>query len=290
MANALKWLIGKSAPAVYSLDRRHRILRRAVKVAERRCLFWWEPEDGRDNIGDYLSRVVVSHLLATRDLELTEKLDVSRPLFSIGSVLHFAQTGDVVWGSGINGHIPAAKHRFAALDVRAIRGPLTRKFLMEQKGIDAPEVFGDPALLTPLLLPRSLLVSEELVASKDFVVIPHFSESLDRYAKVRDKIVSPICRPAEFIRQILQAKLVISSSLHGVILAEAYGIPSVFLNWGNVEPAFKYDDYYLGTGRSQYHFGHDIEECLALGGNANFDLATIQQGLVGAFPYDLWSR
>ena len=72
------------------------------------------------------------------------------------------------------------------------------------------------------------------------------------------------------------------------ILAEAYGIPSVYLNWRNGEDRFKYDDYYHGTGRMQWHAGHSMEECLALGGNVPFDLNAVQRGLLDSFPYDLW--
>ena len=41
----------------------------------------------------------------------------------------------------------------------------------------------------------------------------------------------------KFITEICQSKLIISSSLHGIILAESYGIPAIFLNEG-VEKKF----------------------------------------------------
>lgn len=251
---------------------------------ERRCLYWWEPADGSVNVGDYLSKVIVSSMLSLRDLVLREKRDRSHRLFAVGSVLHNARDGEAVWGSGINGKIPEQQHAFRQLDVRAVRGPLTRRFLAE-KGIQAPPVYGDPALLMPLFFPSELVGAAQV---RDFVVVPHFNEPADKFAGYRQQLVLPTCKPVDFVRQLLAARLVVSSSLHGIILAEAYGLPAVYLDSGNGENRFKYDDYYHGTGRMQWHSGNTVEECLEKGGNASFELRGLQQGLMGAFPYDLW--
>jgi pyruvyltransferase len=251
---------------------------------QRRALYWWQPGDGRINVGDDLSRVMVEAMLALRDLELTGKRDLHRRLFAIGSVLHNARDGETVWGSGINAKIPEHMHRFRTLDVRAVRGPLTRRWLME-RGLRAPEVYGDPALLMPAFYPRELVGASP---GTDFLVIPHFNEPLQRYAAWHDRLLLPSVRPLAFVRALLGARMVVSSSLHGVILAEAYGIPAVYLDSGNGEARFKYDDYYAGTGRAHWHSGRSVEECLDLGGNGGFDLAALQRGLLAAFPYDLW--
>jgi pyruvyltransferase len=251
---------------------------------QRRALYWWQPGDGRINVGDHLSKVMVEAMLALRDFELTGKRDLDRRLFAIGSVLHNARNGETVWGSGINAKIPEHMHRFDSLDVRAVRGPLTRQWLME-RGMDVPEVYGDPALLMPAFYPRELVGA---AARTDFLVIPHFNEPVERYAAWREQLLLPDMRPLAFVRRLLGARMVVSSSLHGLILAEAYGIPAVYLDSGNGEARFKYDDYYAGTGRNYWRSGHSVEECLDLGGNGRFDLAALQHGLLATFPYDLW--
>ncbi len=53
----------------------------------------------------------------------------------------------------------------------------------------------------------------------------------------------------EVIRKILDSEFVISSSLHGLIIADAFGVPSRLLKITDTEPLFKYRDYYEGTGR-----------------------------------------
>ncbi|WDS36307.1 polysaccharide pyruvyl transferase family protein [Pseudoxanthomonas sp.] len=256
-----------------------------VERQERKSLFWWKPKDGSVNVGDHLSKVLVSAILSLRDTNLLRKRRGTPRLLCIGSVMHFAEGDEVIWGTGINGKIPESTHRFTSLDVRAVRGPKTRTFL-QNRGIVVPEVYGDPALLMPRLFDAALLQGGN--ARKPFVVVPHFNESLDKYKGYEEVLVSPRIEPAAFVRQLLEAEYVVSSSLHGVILAEAYGIPAVYLDWGNGEDRFKYDDYYAGTGRMQWRSGNSVEECLDIGGNGRFDLASIQDGLMGTFPYDLW--
>ncbi|MCC4616544.1 polysaccharide pyruvyl transferase family protein [Xanthomonas campestris pv. asclepiadis] len=260
------------------------LLQKWIEHAERRALFWWQPKNAGVNMGDHLSKVIVSCVLSLQDKTLIEKRDLSKKLIAIGSVLHFAKDGDTVWGSGINGKIPAERNTFSALDVRAVRGPKTRQFLLD-RGIAVPEVYGDPGLLTPMFFPADALGPAN---KRPFAIVPHFNEPVEKYSAYADHLVFPNVKPATFMSALLGAELVISSSLHGLILAEAYGIPAVYLDWGNGEDRFKYDDYYNGTGRMQWHSGNSVEECLQLGGNGDFDLEKLQAGLLAAFPYDLW--
>ncbi|MBU1263767.1 MAG: polysaccharide pyruvyl transferase family protein [Gammaproteobacteria bacterium] len=253
---------------------------------EKQSLYWWEPSDKRINVGDYLSKVIVSEVLSLRDLEIQDKKDKSKRLFAIGSILHFAKSKECVWGSGVNWKLDSAMHRFTGLDVRAVRGPLTRDYLI-RRAISVPEIYGDPALLMPLFFPADLLRSEAR-GSVPYLVIPHLHEPAEKFGAYGEHVLLPTCKPAKFVAELLRARLVISSSLHGIILAEAYGIPALYLEMGNGESRLKYDDYYYGTGRMTYHTASSVEEGIEMGGNSAFDLSRIQQGLLGAFPWDQW--
>ena len=52
------------------------------------------------------------------------------------------------------------------------------------------------------------------------------------------------------INQIKECEIIISSSLHGLILADAYEKPSLRFNYSNklVGGDFKFEDYYSGVG------------------------------------------
>lgn len=69
----------------------------------------------------------------------------------IGSIIQFLGQDCVVYGSGFlfRWAMPQFARKKLKLDIRAVRGPLTRNVLMEL-GYKLPEVYGDPAILLPL--------------------------------------------------------------------------------------------------------------------------------------------
>lgn len=207
-----------------------------------------------------------------------------KKLLAIGSLLFFANDGDVLWGTGTNGKKPDKKdYKFTHLDVRAIRGPLTRAFLMNTFQIDCPEIYGDPGLLFPFLFPE---FKKKENPAYDYIIIPHYSEE-DQFLKDEWKNVVYTTEPwDQVVEKILDSRFVISSSLHGIIIAEAYGIPARLLKISHEEPMFKYQDYYLGTNRPRFQYATTVDEALEMGGEPPFECDL--QKLYDAFPFDYW--
>ena len=56
----------------------------------------------------------------------------------------------------------------------------------------------------------------------------------------------------DFIDEVLSCEVIVSSSLHGIIISEAYRIPSLWMKFSEnlFGGEFKFSDYYLSTGRS----------------------------------------
>jgi len=253
-------------------------------------LYWWEP-DGSLNMGDHLSKYIVESTLRLRDFELCDKTDDRHKLLAIGSILHYARDGDCLWGTGNLGFIPDKKMKFTDLDCRSVRGPKTREYLLS-RGIQCPEIYGDPALLMPLFYNENLLTKEK--ATRDFIIIPHLSDDLSLYSDYEEHLLFSDMYPLEFTSKLLEAKMVVSSSLHGIIIAEAYGIPAVYFRGSKKDEDndFKYHDYYLGTERKNYQFYDSIDAALQaevtpIEKNV---LRKLQANLIASFPYDLWSR
>ncbi|MDO6559197.1 polysaccharide pyruvyl transferase family protein [Paraglaciecola chathamensis] len=256
-----------------------------LEAKSRVLAYYWQPKTKEPNIGDYLALDTVQQILHFKNRIVLDKTCKDSKLLSIGSVLHFASDGDTLWGTGRNGKIDDSKHTFNSLDVRSVRGPLTREYLLS-KGISCPETYGDPAILSPLFYPEVIMCPDG--PTQEFVIVPQLNDDMAFYAGYEDLLVSPRMYPGAFIKAILKGKTVISSSLHGIILAEAYGRNAIFLDSGSGETQFKYDDYYLGTGRSSYHTVTDIEEAKKSSSVVIPDLSARQSALIQAFPFDLW--
>ncbi|MBS0606080.1 MAG: polysaccharide pyruvyl transferase family protein [Parachlamydiales bacterium] len=246
-------------------------------------LFYWDarPKLGFSNFGDALSEAIIERILG-HTIPTTNDPNCSRQkLLGIGSIMNYAQDNDLVWGTGVNGTAPQQSYRFTQLDVRAVRGPLSREFLLK-RGIDCPEIYGDPTLLFPLLFPEFQKPAEP---QYEFIIIPHFSD--EPLFAGYPNMVSVKEHWSIVVQKILASKFVISSALSGIIIAEAFGIPARLLqidNKSNTEDLFKYTDYYLGTNRSMFRFATSVEEALKMGGEPlpQCDL----EALKNSFPFD----
>jgi pyruvyltransferase len=247
-------------------------------------LYYWKGSK-ISNFGDHLSLILVERIVQTPVQPCHIRFPNSIKLLAIGSILSAAANGDIVWGSGVNGkNLALSYYHFTHLDVRAVRGPLTRQFLMEKFHIKVPEIYGDPALLFPYFFPE---FEKAQFPSYHYLIIPHYSEEkLFPKELFGNHVVYPTEPWDVVIRKILNSQFVISSSLHGIIIAEAYGIPSRLLRVTKNEPLFKYQDYYLGTNRPHFQFATSVEEALRMGGESPFkcDLEALYQ----AFPFEFW--
>ena len=233
-----------------------------------------------DNFGDLLGPLIVARILAMHQVDPTWA-PRDRRLLSVGSVLHFARDHDVIWGTGVNGkRDPDSDYLFSTLDVRAVRGPETRDFL-SSRGVTAPAIFGDPVLLLPLLAPE--LVSCSGIKQYSLTIVPNFND-LSSY-RPASTILDPRSPVDVCLRRIARSEFVTGSSLHAIVVAESLGIPARLIS-SPIESPFKYEDYYLGTGRANAEVAQTAEEAVRMGGEHGpiFDASQ----LLDAFPLDLW--
>lgn len=233
-----------------------------------------------DNFGDLLGPVIVERILADRGL--ADGAARHGRLLAVGSILKLARDGDTVWGIGANGKSLSDDFAFTRLDVRAVRGPLTRDFLLG-RGIDVPEVYGDPGLLVGRLWTRDELAGTR--RRRPRVIVPNLHD----YPAVRRaygrEVVNPTAPMAKVLGAIASSDLVVGSSLHGIVIAESLGIPARLVA-SSAEPEFKYLDYFRGSGRTETGAAPDIDTALALGGGPGLEWDPTP--LLNAFPEDLF--
>ena len=174
-----------------------------------------------------------------------------RPIqYWIGSHLATAcaDSNAVIWGAGcISATVPLLRR---PKKICAVRGWLSNARLKEA-GLPAPDVVGDAALLLPRLYkPKRNLERASLG------IIPHcfeWDEEFFRQARRWDDVrVIDICGGIEeVIEQIVACDRIVSSSLHGIICADAYGVPSLWLHASDkpTGDGFKFRDYFSSVGR-----------------------------------------
>jgi len=245
---------------------------------------YWRPP-GSVNFGDELGRTIVSFMLARKGISIFDETSRSRRFLGVGSILDHAETDTVVWGSGRSGSKADRAHFFDRLDVRAVRGPRTRDFLLS-KGFHVPEIFGDPALLLPTLTNNRFVCTRE----KDVVFVPNLNDYQEKvdFSRFPVPVLDPRQSWNKVITEILRHKLVLASSLHALVIADAWGIPARYVRLTEREHLFKYHDYYEGSGRTLGDFAHSAEEGLEMGGK---ELPVFDENpLLESFPYDIWLK
>ena len=192
------------------------------------------------NWGDALTPHLVS-LISGRQSRYEENPFCWKHLV-IGSIMERADAYSIVWGAGM---IAADKRPGKPPHaICAVRGPLTREKLLAS-GISCPEVYGDPALLMPRFYNPRRTVKWKLG------VIPHHADRQHPWiAQIRAEEglrVIDVCTGIEaFINEVLACERILSSSLHGLICADAYGVPNRRMVLGNelIGGDFKFFDYY----------------------------------------------
>lgn len=238
------------------------------------------------NIGDQLAPVIINWILKKNTIQDKSTKDIN--FLAIGSILaaDFFYQDATVWGTGIHyiedaGRLGHDSHR-RKLDVRAVRGPITRRAL-EQAGYLCPHIYGDPAILMPLIYNKRIVKKR----TKASVIRQLQYRNLD-VPKYVNKIDVKTTNYRQFIDEIIASDRIISSSLHGIILGESYGIPSVFLLENETQEIIKYFDWYYSTGRKNIKIAHSIEEAMSLTPMQLPDIRNMQDKLLKAFPCDIY--
>lgn len=241
--------------------------------------YWLES----DNLGDTLTPVIVNHLLARKKIDPNKKVNGIKHLFAVGSVITAGIQDGTIWGSGVLNARLGYRLKGRKLDIRSVRGPFTRTYLADY-GFEAPAVYGDPAIF----MPEIYTPSEKIEVKYKYGIVMH----KDQVIPVEDRddvLVIDICTAdyKDFVCKLLSCEKIISSSLHGIILAESYGVPAILLK-PKVD-FLKYDDWYYSTKRYEYPVAKTIEEGMKMTPLAlPKNLDELRKGQEQAFPYDLY--
>ena len=220
-------------------------------------LFYWSEIKfifkKKENYGDLLSNYLVEKI-SGKEIQWVHpkkqhwfKWDKTNYL-TIGSIIHHASKDSIVWGSGIIDK----KQSVENADFRAVRGPQTRKYLLEL-GYSCPEIFGDPALLLPKYY------NPKPGKKYKIGIIPHYHDFKDVFESYKEEedvlVIDLMTMDVEAVtRQVMECEKTISSSLHGIIVSHAYDIPSIWVEFSDkiFGDGIKYVDYLQSVGMELY--------------------------------------
>lgn len=183
-----------------------------------------------------------------------------KTVVAIGSIISWADKSSIVWGAGFMNE----DEEFNGKEVRAVRGKFTAEKL-RKLGFNACVTYGDPALLLPLW------ISPVSKKKYSLSIIPHWKEVdffKDKYGDryhiidLRTKDIRSV------VDQITGSERILSTSLHGIIVPHAYGIPALWIKKGYIDTdGFKFKDYFSSVDIPLYDGFADFEDLLAAGSN-----------------------
>ncbi|MBS1673592.1 MAG: polysaccharide pyruvyl transferase family protein [Actinobacteria bacterium] len=225
-----------------TLRRRARAMRRVVYASAQQAMwrrgrvvpaFWW---DGHPNFGDDMTPWLLPHYGVIPIFRAAE----SATFAGVGSILEFLPSSfaGVIWGSGL---MEEREHPLPDARLLAVRGPLTAELI----GARDPVTFGDPGLLVRRVLPRPRVCRQVAIVPHGHHRAHEGLRRLVRQAGDRVRVVNVHQGAGSAVREIAASSVVFTTSLHGLITADAYGIPVV---WTSLEPSltggdFKFRDY-----------------------------------------------
>lgn len=218
----------------------------ARKKKDQRVKAYWSKSPQPGNLGDILTPWMIRR--ETEEWPIEGGKD---SMMCSGSILSWSAPGATVWGSGV---FRMDETISPELNILATRGPLSAE-VARKNGYELPEVYGDPGLLLPYFYNRPTEPSIHNIG-----IVPHYVDFAHADDMFEDREDVSVINPLTFdlwktVDEIRQCELILSSSLHGLVVAAAYGIPNAWINFpykpGRLiaGDGTKYRDFYLSVGR-----------------------------------------
>ncbi|MCJ2129867.1 polysaccharide pyruvyl transferase family protein [Methylobacterium sp. E-045] len=212
---------------------------------------WWMRSPFPGNFGDILTPYVLWHAFGVMPRWYSSK---QADGLCIGSIAKFARPGMHLWGTGM----PRSTDDICPTAIyAAVRGPLSREAVLAAGG-QCPEIYGDAAILLPELYAPVVEKTHTVGIIAHVLQEARIRQAVEAVGADHVKVISLLAVSFEdierVIREILSCEEIVTTSLHGLIVAHAYGVPaqSARLAEGKKEAkdSFKMRDYKQSVGLS----------------------------------------
>lgn len=250
-------------------------------------LYW---SRSKPNFGDAMSPMICERLAGCKVVYASRR---RCDLVAQGSLLHrfrerFFHRRIHVWGTGFIEACPARHSRFY---YDAVRGRHSAAL------IQGPTIgtFGDPGLLADVLWPELKKTAKRHRVG----LMPHYEDRADPRTQTLANalrgctVIDVFGDVTEVLRQIASCECVLSSSLHGLIVADAFGVPNAWIKLSQKIRGddFKFRDYYSVFGldaRINALAPEQIDDKAVeriIAAHDRPELERVKQQLIEAFPF-----
>ena len=199
---------------------------------------WWACKDN-GNFGDRLTPYIIHKLTGA-----WPKHSQAGPHFILaGSILGEITAESVVIGAGYGDKAHRSKTRRAR--ILAVRGPISGGMLVGQGYNSHNWIYGDPGLVLPLLYPRT-----NAQPDIELGVFPHYVDA--KLFGLKHFVIDPLAPVEDVLERMFRCKKIVTSSLHGLIAGQVYGIPTRLVSFGGkiAGDGMKYLDYQAATNQA----------------------------------------
>lgn len=197
------------------------------------------------NVGDLMNADVFGHF-NTKSMVDLKFPNIFQHTLMIGSVAQNMNRRSIVRGAGFISE-NSIQNVTSLGTIKALRGELSKELIKNKFDIELSVPLGDPALLTPRLFNFELPITQ---AKYEFGFAAHYADhSIDQKRIVENMgglYISVEQNLSDFVSQLLACKIIMSSSLHGLILSDSFGLPNTWIQLGDrlTGGDFKFKDYY----------------------------------------------
>lgn len=239
------------------------------------------------NFGDEITPFLIEKLFLHEAIHKIGRIPYfDQTIYGAGSIISHARIPftAIIWGSGIISNVDRVVRPYS---VRAVRGPRSRLHLIS-KGISCPESYGDPALLLPMIIPPK-------ISRSGISVIPHYVDYSFAKKIIGEnkeyKLIDVREGVDSVVNKIIGSECVISSSLHGLIVASAYNIPCCWVKFSNklYGDDVKFYDFFESceTNATPSFISNDIDlsEVFKRGRFLMPNVAFCQKNLINVAPF-----
>lgn len=217
-------------------------------------LYWWQyAEKEHGNFGDEITRLLIAKIFNKKTVWApSSQCDI----VGAGSIIdHVLETKGnnrpCLWGAGF---IKESDSRIGeeTFGIAALRGKLS----LSRADVTYPVALGDPGILASYLLDSAPVIKKFKLG-----LIPHYIDyETDIVKKLRNLstdliVIDPTQECQSVIQTISECEMILSSSLHGLIVADSLSIPNhrLIISDNLVDGEYKFLDYYSVYDNERYN-------------------------------------